>query len=201
MSSELSDNLRNTSSLSNLLLARSIDQIEGRYPICDSKDFEKDEKNRRKAYQLFLKLIDKESSASLKRIDIDVEDLCDFITSESGWWYTENGFMYVDSFHTVHVPDIRVFPVSLVVRKKDGFVPSSQGIEDIQNSLIASREIHFAEYFQKELEMVHGLLCDKEEVVRNCSCKNPKDQKLVRSIIRYLDLTNKRFEEEKKGFK
>ena len=193
MSYDIVYKLKRTKGLSNRILAFNIERLNGRLPIQSERDYKKNEKNKKKAYQLFLRLIDDSSKTSLDHIDCTLDELIQKVSEQSGWWMLDQNFVYIDRCHSLQDIDFTQINTYMVVRSKDGYVPSSSNV--IENA----REESFCEYFHDTLDAIHGLLCDKERIMNGrYTLKDKKNRELVHSIVSYLNPSNKSFESYKK---
>ena len=180
MESDLVKRLRDTNNLSNSMLARSIEKTDSYYS-------RKDIKNRKKAYKLFLKLIDPKTSERLTELDTEIDLITDVIYDETGWWRTSDGFMYEDNFKNMHDPEFRSFDTFRVYRNEDGYYINTGEPYNSYFAYIQDKEYRFFEKYKSSLGALHEALTEKEQIMYGkYQVQDKSNKELCAQIALYL---------------
>ena len=186
MESKIVEKLRETKTLSNKILAYNIEKVNHSF-VYGRKQARQSFKNDDRAYQLFLGLIDPESSERLRKYDEIIKQLEEKIHRESGWWRTSTGLMYQDNFQNMHDPEFRTFDTYTIHRNDFGYYVSSEKPFNSYFAMIRSKEIEFFERYEEVLKELHTALSIKESIMSgNYFVQDPKNEELCREISIYL---------------
>ena len=185
--SGLVESLRDTKGIRNEILARRIEKHDN-CSICNRQTALESRKIKKRAYHLFLKLIDSDSKKRLLDIDGKISMLTSTILGRTGWWRSGDDFMLQDNFQNMHDPEFRSFDTYRVIRTESGYEPSSSSTP--YNAYFAGihlAELQFVEKNKNELDELHRTLGQKEIIMSGVfTTKNPDDYNLACAICKYL---------------
>lgn len=148
------------------------------------------EKLEYKAYKLFLKLIDIESSRKLCVIDAEVAKLRTDIAEKTGWYVTESGATYRDNFKNMDDPEFREFDSYQIFRTEEtGFYVSQSEPYNLYEKGIREKEQRFLDNNLVTLNTLDSLWKEKSKIMHgDYTLKNPTEEniKLAQELSMYL---------------
>ena len=188
MNSNVVQELKETKSIRNKLLASSIERRQKSNTLRIPEDVKIERKNEERAYSLIKKLVTKDIKEELVELDTIVEEYTNRIYEATGWWMIgREGFMYQDNFQNMQDPEFKSFDTYRIYRNEEGFYVSDKESFNSYFEGIKRKEQDFLEKNQEELLVIHEALTSKEQLLSSfIPLKNEEKRDLVNELINYL---------------
>lgn len=199
MADKVVETLRETNRFRNKRLANRIEKERNR-KVFGGKEYQEMVSNQNKAYKLFLRLIDKDSRERLKALDDTIESIATQIHKESGWWMTQEGFMFRDNFQNMDDPEFRSFDTYRIYRGENGYSVTPEKPYNHYYATLHAEEERFYKKYEEKLRILHEALTEKERIMAGeYTVEDEANLPLCKEITAYLGYTPEKL--QKKGKK
>lgn len=200
MSKELIVELNKSNNIQRKLLARDIANLDNKR-VFGNREYYQGERNRRRAYELFKRLIDQESLEKLNTYDKNIKDISRSIEERSGWYMRSDYYFWrEDNFLNSKDPEFASHDTYSISWNENGYYVYGS-IEDAFNGYykkIIEEEIRFYERFETELTLLHENIMGKETIMGgDYTLKDEKNKELTEQISKYLNYGKERIVSKK----